>query len=330
MSRSIPIPLQAVSLEQRPRERLAREGTAPLSNEELLAIMFGRGQRGKDVLTLAHEVADYLASLSDVPTLAELCLIPGIGPGKACQILASLELSQRFLTRRRKVHIHRSADALPLLGNLRMRRQECFVVLTLDGAHQVIKVHEITVGLANQSQVHPRETFACALEDRAVGILVAHNHPSVRLALLLHAKITLKTRKPQALDFEPRTLGKHILHARLKKKLLQKDVARQIGVRVQTLGSWENDRRHPLISQMPAILTFIGYDPNLPEETTFTLQDRMREKRRVMGWSVSDAARHYGVFDHTWTRWENGVTNHPPVESIEQFLRGQNLKEPTP
>jgi len=78
---------------------------------------------------------------------------------------------------------------------------------------------------------------------------------------------------------------------------------------------------------MPAILTFLGYDPNLPE-TTLTLQDRMREKRRVMGWSVSEAARHYGVFDHTWTRWENGVTSHPPVESIERFLGGQNLKEP--
>jgi len=170
--------LRDLQADQWPRERLAREGAGVLSNEELLAIMFGRGQRGKDVLTLAHEVAHYLASLSDIPTLAELCLIPGIGPGKACQILASLELSRRFLTRRRKVRIQKSADALPLLGGLRIRRQECFVVLTLDGVHQVIKVHEITVGLANQSQVHPRETFACALEDRAVGILVAHNHPS--------------------------------------------------------------------------------------------------------------------------------------------------------
>ncbi len=173
-----PFSLRDLRAEQRPRERLAREGASVLSNEELLAVLFGRGQRGKDVLVLAHEVANRLSSLSDTPTMEDLCRIGGIGPGKACQILAALELSQRFLTRRRKVRIRRPVDALPLLGGLRMRRQECFVVLTLDGVHQVVKTHEITVGLANQSQVHPRETFACALEDRAVGILIAHNHPS--------------------------------------------------------------------------------------------------------------------------------------------------------
>ena len=52
------------------------------------------------------------------------------------------------------------------------------MVLTLDGVHQVIKSHKITVGLANQNQVHPRETYVCALEDRAVAIVIAHNHPS--------------------------------------------------------------------------------------------------------------------------------------------------------
>src|SRR5690606_20144288 len=120
----------------------------------------------------------YLERVTDLPTLSELCRIHGVGEGKGCQILAALELSQRFLTRRRRVRIRRAGDALPYLGSLRGRRQECFAVLTLDGSHQVIRAHEITVGLANQSQVHPRETFACALEDRAVGILAAHNHPS--------------------------------------------------------------------------------------------------------------------------------------------------------
>ena len=172
------IALQDLHLDQRPRERLAREGAEMLSNPELLAVVFGRGQRGKDALALAHEVADHLASLANPPTLEDLCHIRGVGPGKACQILAALELSRRFLTRRRKVRIRGPLDALPLLAPLRSRRQECFMVLTLDGVHQVIKTHEITVGLANQSQVHPRETFGCALEDRAVAIMIAHNHPS--------------------------------------------------------------------------------------------------------------------------------------------------------
>lgn len=172
------ISLRDLSPEQRPRERLAREGACFLSNEELLAVLFGRGQRGKDVLELAHEVAERLASLSDMPTLEDLRQIRGVGPGKGCQILAALEMSRRFLTRRQRIRIRKPEDALPFLGYLRGRRQECFAVITLDGVRQVIKRHEITVGLANQSQVHPRETFACALEDRAVSILIAHNHPS--------------------------------------------------------------------------------------------------------------------------------------------------------
>jgi DNA repair protein RadC len=175
---TLPNALLDLAADQWPREKLARDGAKSLANEELLAVLFGRGQRGKDVLTLAREVTARLESMSERPTLPDLCSINGIGTGKACQILAALELSQRFLTRRRRVRIRKPSDALPYLGALRNRKQECFTVLTLDGSHQVIKAHEITVGLANQSQVHPRETYACALEDRAVGIMAAHNHPS--------------------------------------------------------------------------------------------------------------------------------------------------------
>jgi DNA repair protein RadC len=170
--------LRSLDADLWPREKLAREGAEKLSNQELLAVVFGRGQRGKDVLALAGEVILYLERVTDSPSLPELCRIHGIGHGKACQVLAALELSRRFLTRRHRVRIRKPGDAMPHLGSLRGRRQECFVVLTLDGNHQVIRAHEITVGLANQSQVHPRETFACALEDRAIGILAAHNHPS--------------------------------------------------------------------------------------------------------------------------------------------------------
>jgi DNA repair protein RadC len=170
--------LKSIDPESWPREKLGREGAGALSNQELLAVLFGRGQRGRDVLTLAGEVTLYLERVTETPSLPELTRIHGIGHGKACQILAALELSRRFLTRSHRARIRKAADALPYLASLRGRRQECFVVLTLDGSHQIIRAHQITVGLANQSQVHPRETFACALEDRAVGIMAAHNHPS--------------------------------------------------------------------------------------------------------------------------------------------------------
>lgn len=170
--------LKSLGPEYWPREKMGREGAAVLTNQELLAVLFGRGQKGKDVLTLAAEVTLYLERVTETPTVADLTRIHGIGHGKACQVLAALELSRRFLTRSHRARIRKASDALPYLASLRGRRQECFMVLTLDGSHQVIRAHEVTVGLANQSQVHPRETFACALEDRAVGIMIAHNHPS--------------------------------------------------------------------------------------------------------------------------------------------------------
>jgi DNA repair protein RadC len=164
-----------------PREKLMERGPGHLSNAELLAVVLGRGQPGKDVLTLAGEVVETLSGLEEELTLDTLIGIKGIGVGKGCQILASIEFSRRFLTARKKLKVRTPKDALPLLGALREAAQECVMVLTLDGNNQVIKAHTITRGLANQSQIHPRETFYPAIQDRAVSILVAHNHPSGNL-----------------------------------------------------------------------------------------------------------------------------------------------------
>ena len=173
--------LKDLSPTEWPREKLMENGPGNLSNAELLAVVLGRGQPGKDVLTLAAEVVEILGALKDELTLDTLLDIKGIGMTKGCQILASIEFSRRFLTARQKVKIRVPKDALPLLGALRGAAQESVMVITLDGNHQVIKTHAITRGLANQSQIHPRETFYPAIQDRAVSMLIAHNHPSGNL-----------------------------------------------------------------------------------------------------------------------------------------------------
>lgn len=173
--------MNALPYSQRPREKMLDLGPSGLSNVELLAIVLGKGQRGKDVITLAEEVMEKLGSLETELDLEMLQEIRGIGFAKGCQILASIEFSRRFLTTKRKIKIRTPKDALPMLTALRMGRQESVVVLTLDGNNQIIKMHSITLGLANQSQIHPRETFFPAIEDRAVSIMVAHNHPSGNL-----------------------------------------------------------------------------------------------------------------------------------------------------
>lgn len=69
-----------------------------------------------------------------------------------------------------------------LLAPFAKDKQEGFFVVTLDGAHVPIRLVQITKGLVNKTVVHPREVYAVALEDRAAAIIVAHNHPSGRLA----------------------------------------------------------------------------------------------------------------------------------------------------
>lgn len=79
------------------------------------------------------------------------------------------------------VKISSPSDASRVLGHFARKRQEYFLVLTLDGAHQVIRLKIISVGLVNRTVVHPREVFRPAIEDAATAVIIAHNHPSGNL-----------------------------------------------------------------------------------------------------------------------------------------------------
>ena len=69
-------------------------------------------------------------------------------------------------------------DVLGLVGELREKKQEYFLTLTLDGAARLIQKRTVFIGTLNKSIVHPREVFADAISDRAAGIVFVHNHPS--------------------------------------------------------------------------------------------------------------------------------------------------------
>lgn len=117
--------------------------------------------------------------------------------------------------------------------------------------------------------------------------------------------MTLKALKPKETDFEPRTVGGHLKRCRLGRKVTQKEAARLIGVDPFTVLNWEKGRTEPPISAIPGILKFLGYDPypkpkNLPE--------KLLAKRRVMGWSIKEAARRIGADEATWSAWERGTS----------------------
>ena len=164
----------------RPRERLKEGGPAALSDRELLAILLNAGIRGKNVSILAQELLDHLDQKKDIPSVEELCMLTGVGESKACTIVAMLEFGRRKWGST-GIRIRHPSDTYTLIRHYADRRQELFICLSLNGAHEVLAIRVVTVGLVNRTIVHPREVFADPLLDRATAVIIAHNHPSGQL-----------------------------------------------------------------------------------------------------------------------------------------------------
>ena len=166
--------------EQRPRERLIDKGPLALSDSELLAILLNTGIKGKNVSQIAGELQRLLDLSNEIPPVKEIARLSGIGITKACTITAMLEFG------RRKwgafgAPVRNPAEIYSLVRHTADRKQERFISLSLNGAHEVLAVRVVTVGLVNKTIVHPREVFADLIQDRAAAFAVAHNHPSGRL-----------------------------------------------------------------------------------------------------------------------------------------------------
>jgi DNA repair protein RadC len=175
--------MKTVAAHDRPREKLHRLGVAALGDNELVAIVLGQGRSRASALDLANTM---LAGLGGVDRLArargeDLTRISGIGPARAAQVLAAVELGRRTLTRfgreRLQVTSPRSVAEvlLPLFGS---RPVEHFGAVLLDTKHRVLQIAQVSIGTLDASVVHPREVFREAVAARAAAIVLFHNHPS--------------------------------------------------------------------------------------------------------------------------------------------------------
>ena len=167
----------------RPREKLARYGAERLSDLELLMAIIGSGNAQADVGVIARRVLRLLRDKDGELTYSDLRSVVGLGEAKIPVILASLELAKRYLVDSDRQVVDSPEKAVALLANIRDKKQEHFVCLTLDGANRLIAKRVVTIGTLTASLVHPREVFADAITDRAAGIIVAHNHPSGSLEI---------------------------------------------------------------------------------------------------------------------------------------------------
>lgn len=162
----------------RPREKIKFKGAKSLSDFELLLALIGSGNKQTDVTKIAKEVKKLLQTDGINISYEQLKLIKGLGDAKIAELLAAFELSKRYLIESDKPMIKSAEDAAQELSDIRNKKQEYFVCMTLDGANRLIAKRTITIGTLNASLSHPREVFADAIVDRAAAIIVAHNHPS--------------------------------------------------------------------------------------------------------------------------------------------------------
>ena len=165
----------------RPREKLAARGAASLSDYELLMAIIGSGNKQADVTKIARDLQKLLQDKGRELTFDDLLSIGSLGPAKSTQIMAGFELWRRRFESSEQPVIDSPDKAADQLSDIRDKKQEYFVCLTLDGANRLISKRIITIGTLTGSLVHPREVFAEALSDRAASIIVAHNHPSGNL-----------------------------------------------------------------------------------------------------------------------------------------------------
>lgn len=169
--------------QERPRERLVREGAAALSNAELLALMLRIGVRGKSAVELGRDVLQHFGSLHGLfgATLADFSAVNGLGMAKYAQLQAVMELARRAIAE--QLHSGEAFGSPELVKRyLRMKlggqRHESFIVLFLDVKNRLIADRELFRGTLTHAVVHPREVVIEALACNAASVMLAHNHPS--------------------------------------------------------------------------------------------------------------------------------------------------------
>lgn len=169
---------------ERPRERLSRLGPDALSSSELVALLVGRGIRGKSALSIGQELLSRFGHVRGISeaTLEELSAIRGVGPAKAAQLKACFELGKRQLLEPedpRLIDIRNPADvAKAVRASIRDRAKEHFKLILLNTRNRVTGIFTVSIGTLNASLVHPREVFRRAVQHAASTVVLAHNHPS--------------------------------------------------------------------------------------------------------------------------------------------------------
>ncbi len=184
---SASLPIRKWIAEERPRESLIAHGTESLSIARLLAIVLRTGKKGVNAEELSRRLLSFFNDLRgiDAAGIAEICRIDGIGPAKASQIKAALELGKRLCCERAKKRgrIENPRQALSYVASfygpyLRDAESERLCVILLNRRHAPIRAVELSRGTSGAVSADPKQIVREALKTSASSIVLVHNHPS--------------------------------------------------------------------------------------------------------------------------------------------------------
>lgn len=166
----------------KPREKLVTDGPTNLTLSEIVAVVLGVGTKKEEVLHMSQRILkEYgersIAHETNAERMAESLDIP---VSKACQLIAAFELGRRFYATKagRPVFIRTAAQAYEHLRSMGSLQKEQLRGLYVNSRYELVHEEVISVGSLTANIVHPREVFQPAIEYGAVGVIIAHNHPS--------------------------------------------------------------------------------------------------------------------------------------------------------
>lgn len=159
------------------REKALKFGLGYPLDYELVMLILGAGNRQMSVETMSKKIVEVLDSGNNEDMVERLLKMKGIGQSKALAVAAAIELGKRR-TCHLGAHISSPADIIPFVNHYAMNGKEHFLAVTLNGGHNIIQIHVVSIGTTNSAFAHPREVFYEAIKENASAIIVCHNHPS--------------------------------------------------------------------------------------------------------------------------------------------------------
>lgn len=159
------------------REKTLAHGITYPFDEELVMLILGSGTKELPVDIMAEKIVDALDASNESDVVKNLLRIKGVGTSKALAIAAALELGRRRTCHLRAL-IKSPKDVIPYVKHYAVSQKEHLLLITLNGGHEIIQIHVVSVGTLNKTLIHPREIFSEAIRENAAAIIICHNHPS--------------------------------------------------------------------------------------------------------------------------------------------------------